>query len=209
MADQTDLFPAEALRGGGLAQLRVLHDRQKICINCKLHESRTNVVFGTGNGESPDIAFLGEGPGENEDKQGVPFVGRAGDLLNKMIEAMGYQRSDIYICNVVGCRPPSNRKPEPDEVSACREFFTEQLRIIKPLTIVCLGATAAQALLKSSKKISDLRGRWFDWEGVPARATYHPAYLLRDANKKKDAWADLQVVSKRIESLKALAKETS
>lgn len=209
MPDQTDLFPAEALRGGGLVQLRSLHDRMKICVNCKLHESRTNVVFGTGNSESPDIAFLGEGPGENEDKQGVPFVGRAGELLNKMIGAMGYQREGIFICNVVGCRPPSNRKPELDEVNACREFFTEQLRIVKPLTIVCLGATAVQALLKSSKKISELRGRWFDWEGIPARATYHPAYLLRDASKKKDAWADLQVVVKRIESLKALARETS
>lgn len=164
------------------------------------------MVFGHGNGESPDMAFLGEGPGENEDRQGKPFVGRAGELLDKMIEAMSYSREQIYICNVVGCRPPSNRRPEPEEIDACRSFFTEQLRIVRPRIIVCLGATAAQSLLKTSKKISELRGRWFEWEGIPVRATYHPAYLLRDASKKKDAWADLQFVIKRIESMKNLEK---
>lgn len=157
-------------------------------------------MFGEGNFDSPDIAFVGEGPGANEDESGRPFVGRAGQLLDQMIEAMGYSRSEIYICNVVCCRPPKNRKPEKAEADACNMFLAGQLRIVKPKMVVALGATAAQALTNSKKGIKDLRERWLEWKDkktgitAPLRATYHPAYLLRQPNKKNEAWKDLQMV---------------
>jgi DNA polymerase len=199
MPEQFNLFPREVLQSGSGAALRVLQDRARICQKCKLHESRTNVVFGVGCDIEPPLAFVGEGPGENEDLQGKPFVGRAGELLDRMIAAMGFKRESVYICNVVGCRPPGNRPPEPDEIAACKEFLVGQLRVVRPKVIVTLGATASQSLLKSTKKIGDLRGRWFVWEDIPVRATYHPAYLLRDARKKKDAWSDLQFVLQRLQ----------
>jgi uracil-DNA glycosylase family 4 len=199
MGEQPNLFDADVLKGTD--GLRVLRDRALMCRKCKLHETRTNVVYGVGNTESPPIVFVGEAPGENEDLKGEPFIGRAGQLLTKMIEAMGLSRERVYICNVVGCRPPDNRRPEKSEVAACKEHIVGQIRHIKPQIIVALGGSAAQALLKSEKTIGELRGRWFEWEGVPLRCTYHPAYLLREQKKKKEAWADLQLVQQRIQAM--------
>lgn len=199
MGEQPNLFDADVLNGTD--GLRVLRDRALMCQKCKLHETRTNVVYGVGNTNSPPIVFVGEAPGENEDLKGEPFIGRAGQLLTKMIEALGYSRERVYICNVVGCRPPDNRRPEKSEVAACKEHIVGQIRFIKPQIIVALGGSAAQALLKSEKAIGELRGRWFEWEGVPLRCTYHPAYLLREPRKKKEAWADLQLVQQRIQAM--------
>jgi len=163
------------------------------CKRCKLCEQRTNIVFGSGSGKA-ELVFVGEGPGHDEDVQGLPFVGRAGKLLTQMIEAMGLRRDDVYICNVVKCRPPQNRAPEPDEVGTCSPFLFRQLAVIRPKAIVCLGATAFQSLMGSKMSISKLRGQWMDFRGAPMLATYHPAYLLRNPNAKGDVWEDLKKV---------------
>jgi len=165
---------------------------------CGLSESRENVVFGIGKTDRPRVAFVGEGPGANEDMKGVPFIGKAGLLLDQMIDAMSMGREEVYITNVVLCRPPDNRKPHPHEAQACREFLVGQLRAVQPECIVALGAAAAQALLGSKKKISALMGDWYEWEGTPVRATFHPAYLLRDPSQKRKAWDDLQAVMLRL-----------
>jgi uracil-DNA glycosylase family 4 len=196
MAEQSSLFDAATLKGAD--SLRVLRDRALVCQKCVLHKTRTQVVYGAGNSERPPIMFVGEAPGANEDAKGVPFVGRAGELLDKMICALGYTRAQIYIANAACCRPPDNRKPEPDELAACKEHLVGQARVVQPRAIVALGASAAQSLLSSKKTIGELRGRWYMWEGIPVRATFHPAYLLRDARKKVDAWEDLQVVQQRL-----------
>jgi uracil-DNA glycosylase family 4 len=163
------------------------------CTRCKLHRTRNKIVFGQGNPRA-ELVFVGEGPGHDEDLQGLAFVGRAGKLLTQMIEAMGLQREDVYICNVVKCRPPENRKPEDDEVATCSPFLYRQLDVIAPKAIVCLGLTAAQALLKTKDSISRFRGEWFDYRGTKLLATYHPAYLLRNPNAKGEVWKDLQKV---------------
>jgi len=163
------------------------------CTRCKLHTTRHKIVFGDGS-PSAQLVFIGEGPGADEDAQGLPFVGRAGKLLTQMIEAMGLQRSDVYICNVVKCRPPGNRQPEPDEVAACSPFLFRQLDALKPKVIVCLGATAFQTLLQSNRSISHFRGQWLDFRGYKMLPTYHPAYLLRNPAAKADVWKDLQKV---------------
>ena len=163
------------------------------CTRCKLHKGRNKIVFGDGNPKAR-LVFVGEGPGADEDKQGLPFVGRAGKLLTQMIEAMGLQRQDVYICNVVKCRPPDNRKPEDDEVSTCSPFLLRQLDVIEPKVLVCLGAVAAQTLLETHRGISQFRGEWMDWRGHKLMATYHPAYLLRNPAAKADVWKDLQKV---------------
>ncbi|HEV2290029.1 MAG TPA: uracil-DNA glycosylase [Candidatus Acidoferrales bacterium] len=163
------------------------------CKRCKLCEQRTNIVFGSGNPRA-ELVFVGEGPGHDEDVQGLPFVGRAGKLLTQMIEAMGLRREGVYICNVVKCRPPQNRVPEPGEVETCSPFLFRQLAVIRPKAIVCLGATAFQSLLGSKMSISRLRGQWMDFRGVPMLATYHPAYLLRNPNAKGEVWEDLKKV---------------
>ncbi len=163
------------------------------CTRCRLHKQRNKIVFGQGNARA-ELVFVGEGPGHDEDMQGLAFVGRAGKLLTQMIEAMGLTRDDVYICNVVKCRPPENRKPEDDEMATCSPFLFRQLDVIKPKAIVCLGATAAQALLKTKDSISRYRGVWFDYRGTKLLATYHPAYLLRNPNAKPDVWKDLQKV---------------
>jgi uracil-DNA glycosylase len=163
------------------------------CTRCRLHKQRNNIVFGQGNSRA-ELVFVGEGPGHDEDMQGLAFVGRAGKLLTQMIEAMGLSREQVYICNVVKCRPPENRKPEDDEMATCSPFLFRQLDVIKPKAIVCLGATAAQALLKTKDSISRYRGMWFDFRGAKLLATYHPAYLLRNPNAKPDVWKDLQKV---------------
>ncbi len=163
------------------------------CTRCRLHKQRNKIVFGAGDPRA-ELVFVGEGPGRDEDMQGLPFVGRAGKLLTQMIEAMGLQREQVYICNVVKCRPPENRKPEEDEVATCSPFLYRQLDVIAPKAIVCLGLTAAQALLKTKDPISRFRGEWFDYRNTKLLATYHPAYLLRNPNAKGDVWKDLQKV---------------
>ncbi len=163
------------------------------CTRCRLHKHRTQIVFGVGNPKA-ELVFVGEGPGHDEDQQGIPFVGRAGRLLTQMIEAMGLRREDVYICNVVMCRPPENRTPEKDEMATCSPFLLRQLAAIQPKVIVCLGNIAAQTLLGTRKSISHYRGQWFDYRGARLMATYHPAYLLRNPNAKGEVWADLRKV---------------
>jgi DNA polymerase len=163
------------------------------CTRCKLHRGRTKLVFGDGNPKA-DLVFVGEGPGRDEDAQGLPFVGRAGKLLTQMIGAMGLQRQDVYICNVVKCRPPENRTPEKDEVETCSPFLLRQLDAISPKVIVCLGSVAAQTLLETNRGISHFRGEWLDFRGKKLMATYHPAYLLRNPSAKGEVWKDLQKV---------------
>jgi uracil-DNA glycosylase family 4 len=163
------------------------------CTRCKLHRGRTKLVFGDGNPKAK-LVFVGEGPGRDEDAQGLPFVGRAGKLLTQMIEAMGLQRQDVYICNVVKCRPPENRTPEKDEVETCSPFLLRQLDAISPKVIVCLGSVAAQTLLETNRGISHFRGEWLEFRGRKLMATYHPAYLLRNPSAKGEVWKDLQKV---------------
>ena len=172
--------------------LRIREDLGE-CTRCKLHKHRHTIVFGDGNPKA-ELVFVGEGPGADEDAQGLPFVGRAGKLLTQMIEAMGLQRKDVYICNVVKCRPPENRTPEEDEVSTCSPFLLRQLDVISPKVIVCLGAVAAKTLLKTNRGISQFRGQWLDYRSSKLMATYHPAYLLRNPNAKGEVWKDLQKV---------------
>ncbi len=163
------------------------------CKRCRLCERRTNIVFGDGSGKA-ELVFIGEGPGHDEDVQGLPFVGRAGKLLTQMIEAMGLQRRDVYICNVVKCRPPENRAPEKDEIAICSPFLLRQLDVIQPKVIVCLGAVALKALLGAERGITHLRGQWLEYRGTRLMPTYHPAYLLRNPSAKGDVWKDLQKV---------------
>lgn len=163
------------------------------CTRCGLHKARTKIVFGAGNPRA-ELVFVGEGPGHDEDVQGLPFVGRSGKLLTQMIEAMGLTRDDVYIANVVKCRPPDNRPPEREEMATCSPFLVRQLAVIKPKVIVCLGNVAAQALIGTNKSISHFRGQWFDYRGSKMMATYHPAYLLRNPSAKGDVWNDLKKV---------------
>ena len=163
------------------------------CTRCKLHKGRHKIVFGDGSATA-QLVFVGEGPGADEDAQGLPFVGRAGKLLTQMIEAMGLQRKDVYICNVVKCRPPENRAPEPDEVATCSPYLFRQIDVIHPKVIVCLGAVAAKTLLQTNRGITQFRGQWLEWRGHKLMATYHPAYLLRNPNAKGEVWKDLQKV---------------
>jgi uracil-DNA glycosylase family 4 len=200
--------PSPPLRAGPQAErLRVLRDDViGDCTRCKLHRGRSQIVFGTGN-PGASLVFVGEGPGADEDRQGEPFVGRAGQLLTKMIEAMGFARDDVYIANVVKCRPPNNRDPEDDEVEACQGFLHTQLSIVEPQVIVTLGRYAAHALLKTKTPISRLRGTWQRCSvgGVvyDVMPTFHPSYLLRadtngDKEPKRQAWSDLKQVMARL-----------
>ena len=163
------------------------------CTRCRLHKTRHHIVFADGNPKA-QLVFVGEGPGADEDATGIPFVGRAGKLLTQMIQAMGLQREDVYICNVVKCRPPENRQPQPDEVATCGPYLVRQLEVVNPKVIVCLGATAAQTLLETTTGISKFRGQWQDFRGKKLLATYHPAYLLRNPAAKSEVWKDLQKV---------------
>jgi len=164
------------------------------CRNCPLCQERTHAVPGEGNAESPDIMFIGEGPGADEDEQGRPFVGKAGQLLDKMIEAMGYQRTEVYIANVVKCRPPNNRKPQREEMDMCLPYLRQQIGLIRPRVIVGLGGTAMEGLLGRPVGITRMRGVWQEYEGIKLMPTFHPSYLLRDPSKKKEVWLDLQAV---------------
>lgn len=163
------------------------------CQRCALSQSRKNIVFGDGS-PNAELVFVGEAPGYHEDKQGIPFVGDSGNLLNKMIEAMGLQRETVYICNVLKCRPPNNRNPAPDEIQRCSPFLYKQLEAISPRAIVTLGRFASQSLLQTEMSMGKMRGRWHDWRGVPVMPTFHPAYLLRTPEDKRLAWEDLQKV---------------
>jgi uracil-DNA glycosylase len=175
------------------------------CTRCKLHkQGRKQIVFGVGNPHA-DIMFIGEGPGADEDEQGEPFVGRAGQLLNNMINAMGVKREDVYIANVVKCRPPGNRTPEPDECATCSPFLLRQIDAIQPKVLVALGAVAARNLTGVNEPMMRMRGKWWDFRGTKLAITYHPAYLLRDPRQKAEAWKDLQMVMKEL-GLKPPAK---
>ena len=186
-----------------VAALKLIREDLGDCTRCKLHQQgRKQIVFGVGNPRA-ELMFVGEGPGADEDAQGEPFVGRAGQLLNNMIKAMGLRREDIYIANIVKCRPPGNRTPEPDECDTCSPFLMRQIAAIKPKVIVALGATAAKNLLAMNSSLGELRGHWYDfkpagsdpsWPGARLAVTYHPAYLLRDPRQKGEAWKDLQMV---------------
>jgi uracil-DNA glycosylase len=190
------------------AALKIIREDLGDCTRCKLHEQgRKQIVFGVGNPHA-DLMFVGEGPGADEDAQGEPFVGRAGQLLNNMINAMGIRREDVYIANVVKCRPPGNRQPERDECETCSPFLMRQIATVRPKVIVALGAVAAKNLLAINAPMSELRGRWYDfkpagvrsndlsWPGARLAVTYHPAFLLRDPRQKGEAWKDLQMVMK-------------
>jgi uracil-DNA glycosylase len=191
-----------------VAALKLIREDLGDCTRCKLHkQGRKQIVFGVGNPRA-DLMFIGEGPGADEDAQGEPFVGRAGQLLNNMIKAMGINREDVYIANVVKCRPPGNRTPERDECETCSPFLMRQIAVIKPKVIVALGAVAAKNLLAINAPMSELRGRFYDfmpagarsndpsWHGAKLAVTYHPAFLLRDPRQKGEAWKDLQMVMK-------------
>jgi DNA polymerase len=199
---------AEQSLSDPVAALKLIREDLGDCTRCKLHQQgRKQIVFGVGNPHA-DLMFVGEGPGADEDAQGEPFVGRAGQLLNNMIKAMGLRREEVYIANVVKCRPPGNRTPERDECDTCSPFLMRQIAVIKPKVIVALGAVAAKNLLAINAPMSELRGRFYDfmptgarsndpsWQGAKLAVTYHPAFLLRDPRQKGEAWKDLQMVMK-------------
>jgi uracil-DNA glycosylase len=163
------------------------------CRRCSLHGTRHRLVYGEGSPQA-ELVFVGEAPGADEDAQGRPFVGRAGQLLTKIIGAMGLQREEVYICNILKCRPPGNRNPQPDEIATCEPFLIRQLQAIRPRVICALGTFAAHTLLKSEAPISVLRGRFHSYQGIPLMPTYHPAYLLRNPGAKKQVWEDVQMV---------------
>lgn len=204
LAEQSDNAPEAQIAEPSLpviqdkpAALKLIRDDIGDCTRCRLHKGRTNLVFGVGN-VNADLMFVGEGPGADEDAQGEPFVGRAGQLLNNMIAAMGLKREDVYIANVVKCRPPNNRTPEKDECDTCSPFLLRQIDLVRPKVIVALGAVAAKNLLAINDSMANLRGRWYDFRGAKLAVTYHPAYLLRDPRQKKEAWKDLQMVMKHL-----------
>ncbi len=168
------------------------------CTRCKLHQHRTQIVFGVGN-PNASLVFVGEAPGADEDAQGEPFVGRAGQLLTKIIQAMGMQREDVYICNIIKCRPPNNRTPESDEILSCQPFLVKQLQAIHPKFICALGGPAAQTLLKTKEPISRLRGKFYDFHGIPLLPTFHPAFLLRNPHEKKTVWEDMKLLLREMQ----------
>ncbi len=172
----------------------------KDCRRCKLAPGRKNIVFGSGN-PNVELMFVGEAPGADEDEQGLPFVGRAGQLLTKIIEAMGMNRGDVFICNILKCRPPGNRNPETDEIAACEQFLFRQIAVVRPKIICALGAYGAQTLLKTSEAIGRLRGRLLDYRGLKLVATFHPAYLLRNPMEKRKVWEDMQLIRKYLDSI--------
>jgi len=182
-----------------LERLRSVDREARRCTACRLCETRNSVVFGDGD-PNADLMFIGEGPGFQEDRRGLPFVGPAGQLLNRIIRAIDLRRADVYITNVVKCRPPNNRDPQPDESAACRSFLERQIDLVAPRVIVALGRVAAQQLLKTTSPLGRLRGTWHDVRGVPVRVTYHPAYLLRNASAKRPTWEDMQVVRDRLQA---------
>src|ERR1700741_2957051 len=204
-APQENILPViQAASGGKDSALVLIREDIGDCTRCRLHKGRNKIVFGTGN-VNADIMFVGEGPGADEDQQGLPFVGRAGQLLNNMIGAMGLKREDVYIANVVKCRPPGNRTPERDECETCSPFLMRQIAVIKPRVIVALGAVAARTLTGVQETMIKMRGKWWDFRGTKLAVTYHPAYLLPEPSQKGEAWKALQIVMKDL-GLKPPAK---
>tara|TARA_B100001123_G_scaffold352041_1_gene403323 strand:+ start:14194 stop:14805 length:612 start_codon:yes stop_codon:yes gene_type:complete len=191
--EQTERAAGDATPETELTSLAGVRDDLGECTRCKLHAGRTHLVYGDGN---PDAAlmFVGEAPGRDEDQQGLPFVGRAGQLLTKIIEAIDLERKDVYIANVIKCRPPKNRNPEPDEVETCQPFLFAQIDVIQPRVIVALGSFAAHTLLGSEEPISKLRGHIYAYRGAQLIPTFHPAYLLRSPDRKRDVWEDMKKV---------------
>jgi DNA polymerase len=181
-----------------LTRLNVMRDEVIACTSCELHKARKQTVFSRGN-PSAELVFIGEGPGADEDAQGEPFVGAAGQLLDRMIRAMGFERDDVYICNVVKCRPPKNRTPEPEEMDACSGYMHEQIALVGPKVMVALGATAIKGLLGTSMGITRMRGSWKLYRAsIPVMPTFHPAYLLRNPDAKRDVWEDLKAVVRKL-----------
>lgn len=177
--------------------IEILKNKVANCYNCRLSKTRKNTVFGEGN-INAELMFIGEGPGEDEDNTGRPFVGKAGQLLTKMISAMGLDRKDVYIANIVKCRPPNNRNPDNDEALICLEYLKEQIKLIKPKYIICLGSVASRYLFNEDIKISIERGKWRSFNGIDVMLSYHPSFLLRSPERKKEAWLDLQEVMKKM-----------
>jgi len=178
--------------------LQIIREDIGDCTRCKLHQQgRKQIVFGVGNPKA-DLMFIGEAPGADEDMKGEPFVGRAGQLLTNMIKAMGLSREEVYIANVIKCRPPGNRQPERDECETCSPFLMRQISVVKPKAIVALGAVAAKTLLAINAPMSEFRGHWYDFRGTKLAVTYHPAFLLRDPRQKKETWKDLQMVMREL-----------
>jgi DNA polymerase len=200
IADE-DMFVASKPEAGvadPVKALKIIREDLGDCTRCRLHkQGRKQIVFGVGNPRA-ELMFIGEAPGADEDEQGEPFVGRAGQLLNNMIKAMGIRREDVYIANIIKCRPPGNRTPERDECETCSPFLMRQIATIKPKAIVALGAVAAKTLLAINAPMSEFRGRWFDFRGTRLAVTYHPAFLLRDPRQKKETWKDLQMVMREL-----------
>lgn len=191
----------------GRTTLQTLWEQQvQGCTRCGLHSTRTHIVYGAGNTERPDFAFVGEGPGADEDRSGQPFVGRAGKLLDKILAAMTLRREECYICNVVACRPPNNRDPLPEELQACQPVWTSQLIAVRPRVIVALGKVAGNTLLGTKNEpIAKLRTRLHAWRGIPVQVTYHPAAMLRNETYKEPAWQDFQVAMAQVAAGKARA----
>jgi uracil-DNA glycosylase family 4 len=192
------LLDAEA--DGRSAELAALAATVAACTRCRLAEGRQKVVFGSGS-PNADLMLIGEGPGAEEDRQGLPFVGAAGDLLTRIVQAIDMTREAVYIANVVKCRPPGNRDPQPDEVAACRGYLEKQIALIRPKVIVALGKVAAQALLGNDAPIGRMRGQWYSVQGIPTMVTYHPAALLRNAALKRPTWEDMQQVRDHLRDL--------
>jgi uracil-DNA glycosylase len=193
--DVTTAAPIPVFKNAAEALVAIREDIGD-CTRCKLHTlGRTQVVFGVGSPDA-DLMFVGEAPGADEDEQGIPFIGRAGQLLTKIIEAIDLKRDDVYIANIIKCRPPQNRNPEPDEVASCEPFLFRQIDMIKPKVIVALGKYAAQTLLKSETPISRLRGQVLDYRGAKLVPTFHPAYLLRNPSSKREVWEDMKLVKR-------------
>ncbi len=194
-AEEPELFPKEKEDWEKAKTLEQLEGLINQCTACKLHEGRNKFVFGNGN-PNADVMVVGEGPGVEEDKQGLPFVGRAGKLLTDILKAIKFERDDVFIANIVKCRPPDNRTPLPDEMDTCLPYLKKQIEIIKPKVILCLGLTAAKGLLKKRDSLTSMRGKVFEFENIKVMVTYHPAALLRNPNWKRPCWEDLQKFKK-------------
>ena len=187
---------------GALEPLDAIRADLRDCKRCKLWTGRRNIVFGQGN-PNADLMFVGEAPGADEDEQGLPFVGRAGQLLTKIIESIEMRREEVFICNILKCRPPGNRNPETDEISACEPFLFRQIASVKPKIICALGTFGAQTLLRTTEPIGRLRGQLIDYRGVKLMATFHPAYLLRNPNEKRKVWEDMRIIRDYLHSLRS------
>ena len=179
--------------------MQTLRDDLGDCVRCKLHRTRTQIVFGSGS-PNADLMFVGEAPGADEDRQGLPFVGRAGQLLTRIIEAIGLTRDQVYIANIIKCRPPDNRNPEPDEIAHCSPFVLRQIALVQPRVICALGKFAAQTLLQTQAPISQLRGKFFDGFGAKIVPTFHPSFLLRNPAAKREVWEDMKAIRRYLDS---------